>query len=772
MPPKALTSHARKRQRGAERDAPTLASVHSIPSDSAITRGRLAILATVLAWFVYVVYTIVRQFLNNGTESFRFTSEALSYVVVVTFLTFSALMYLVARQGALQRFRDHVRVPRAELDSHFSTHQGTMTVLVPSYAEEAAVVRATLWSAALQEYPAIRVVLLLDDPPYPTDPAVAERLEGSRRIAEEISDALSVPRTRFADELRLCEMSLAEDPSVSVRAVRELAESYRFAASWLTRMGEAETVSDHVDTFLVEQVLGGLADELTGIAVALDAAAGEGSTLAPERMLELHRRLAWTFSCELDTFERKRFSSLSHEANKAMNLNAYIGLMGGRYSREEGPDGAILRPVASDASADLVVPDSDYLLTLDADSLLLRDYCLRLVYFLEQPDNARVAVTQTPYSSFRNAPTRIERLAGATTDLQHILHQGMSYYGATFWVGANAVIRKRALEDIVEVETVGGFEVKRFVQDRTVIEDTESSIDLGTHGWTLVNYPERLSYSATPPDFGSLVVQRRRWANGGLLILPKLLRQVRARRNSGNAMSLLEFCLRVNYITSIAWASFGLVFLLVYPYDSRLLSPVVVLAALPYFLAMASDLRYCGYRSSDVFRIYGFNLVLLPVNLAGVLKSLEQALTSKKIPFVRTPKVRDRTAAPLLYVVAPYLIVAFSGLTLWRDVLAQNWGNAVFAGFNALLATVAILANIGVWNSIVDTWLGLTQWLYVEKKPRATRMPQPAVVSPAEVDWRAVLYHGHAPADAQSPPIVVAASTVPDQRPFAHGNAA
>ncbi|WP_370261371.1 glycosyltransferase family 2 protein [Cryobacterium sp. TMT4-10] len=277
-----------------------------------------------------------------------------------------------------------------------------------------------------------------------------------------------------------------------------------------------------------------------------------------------------------------------------MNLNAYIGLMGGFFRREEGPDGTILRPVADRADADFVVSDSDYLLTLDADSLLLRDYCLRLVYFLEQPDNARVAVTQTPYSSFRGAPTRIERLAGATTDIQHILHQGMSHYGATFWVGANAVIRKRALEDIVEVETVGGFEVRRYVQDRTVIEDTESSIDLGTHGWTLVNYPERLSYSATPPDFGSLIVQRRRWANGGLLILPKLWQQLRERRRQGHPVSLTELFLRVNYMTSIAWASFGLVFLLAYPYDSRLLSPVVVFAALPYFLAMGSDLRYCG----------------------------------------------------------------------------------------------------------------------------------------------------------------------------------
>jgi hypothetical protein len=472
-------------------------------------------------------------------------------------------------------------------------------------------------------------------------------------------------------------------------------------------------------------------------------------------MRELYRRLAWTFDADVSVFERKLYSSLSHEANKAMNLNSYIGLMGGSYRKEQAPGGTVLRRTDDVADDDLVVPDTEYLLTLDADSLLLRDYCLRLVYLLEQPGNERVAVTQTPYSSFRGAGSRIERLAGATTDLQHVLHQGMSHYGATFWVGANAVIRKRALEDIAETEVVGGFEITRYVQDRTVIEDTESSIDLGTHGWTLRNYPERLSYSATPPDFGSLIVQRRRWANGGLLILPKLWRQAGERRRAGKRIPFIELALRVNYMSSIAWASFGLVLLLAFPYDSRLLSPLVLLAAVPYFWAMSSDLKSAGYKRTDVLRIYGFNLILLPVNLAGVLKSIQQAITGKKIPFARTPKVKNRTAAPVLYVIAPYAIVAFSLFTLYRDYFEQNWGNAAFAAFNAILATWAILSYIGIWNSIVDVWIGATGWLFVEKPARGTRQ-QPAPEA-AVLDWRSTLYLGQA-VDGEAPRTVL---TVP-----------
>jgi cellulose synthase (UDP-forming) len=734
---------ARKRQWGAELSSAPLPILHFRPTDRAITLGRLAIVVTVVAWVAYLISTIIREVMENGGGSFRFTMEAIFYLVVVTFLTFSALMYLVARLGALQRFRAHVRVPRAELDRHFSEHASSITVLVPSYREETHVVRSTLWSAALQEYPSMRVVLLLDDPPHPTDPKVLDQLSRSRVLAAEIEAAMTQPRNHVTKAILRFERQSRDDSGVTIANVRALADEYDWCAQWLDDMAAHETVSDHVDEFFVEQVLRGLAGEFRLIADALSLAADEESTPTRERMHELHQRLVWTFTTELTTFERKLYVSLSHEANKAMNLNAYIGLMGGDYRRESTPDGVVLRLVDASGHGDLTVPDSEYLLTLDADSILLRDYCLRLVYLMEQPDNARVAVTQTPYSSFRGADTRIERLAGATTDLQHILHQGMSYFGATFWVGANAVIRKRALEDIVETEIVGGFEVRRYVQDRTVIEDTESSVDLGTHGWTLVNYPERLSYSATPPDFGSLIVQRRRWANGGLLILPKLWRQASERRRRGERLSRIELFLRINYMASIAWASFGLVFLLVYPYDSRLLSPIVLIAALPYFLAMGSDLKSCGYKFTDIFRIYGFNLILLPVNLAGVLGSLQQAITGRKIPFARTPKVKNRTATPPVFVLAPLLIVAFSVITGWRDVLAQNWGNAAFAAFNASLASWAIVAYIGIGNSIVDVAVGATRWLFVERKPRSTGAP---VTTTVEVlDWQSVLYHSEAP---------------------------
>jgi cellulose synthase (UDP-forming) len=737
----ATPTKNRRRQWGAERRSEPLSIVHPRPSLRKIALGRLAILTTIVFWIVYVVSTVIRELVNNPDAGFRFTIEAIVYVLVVTFLTFSALMYLIARQGALYRFKGHVRVPRGELDLHFSEYNEAVTVLVPSYAEEPHVVRGTLWSAALQEFPELRVVLLIDDPPSPTNPETLAKLNETRGLAAEIQEALAEPATIFTKAVEKRFAQFAESQIVTLDDVQELADQYRVAAEWLEAFAETEAVDDHVDEFFVDQVVMGLARELRLTLLALNASIDQGGVPEAGRIVTLTQRLARIFSVEMSYFERKRYASLSSEANKAMNLNSYISVMGKSWNTEETAEGTVLRPVPEGESADVIFKDSTYLLTLDADSLLLRDYCLRLVYLLEQPENARVAVTQTPYSSFRGAPTRIERVAGATTDLQHILHQGMSYYNATFWVGANAVIRKQALEDIVEVEVVGGFEIRTYIQDRTVIEDTESSIDLGTHGWTLVNYPERLSYSATPPDFGSLIVQRRRWANGGLLILPKFWDQLGARRHNRERVLFSEFLLRVNYMSSIAWASFGLVLLLAYPFDGRLLSPFVLAAALPYFIAMGSDLRECGHRFSDIFRIYGFNLVLLPVNLAGVFKSFQQMITGEKIPFARTPKVKNRTAAPAIYVIVPYVIVLFSIFTLVRDIPDQNWGNVTFATFNALMAAGAIRAYIGIGNSFVDVWLGFLNWLHVDRKSKPVE-PENLVDPSKPVNWEGILYYG------------------------------
>jgi cellulose synthase/poly-beta-1,6-N-acetylglucosamine synthase-like glycosyltransferase len=713
--------------------------------------GQLAIVVTVIGWALFVVLTLTRSSVGGAAGRPALDLATIGYLVIMSLLACSALAYLTTRLGYYSRVRRHRRASRAELTQPFEHDAPSLTVLIPSYQEDARVNRMTMLSAALQEYPDLELVLLIDDPPEPRYAGPAAMLAAAQRLPGEIAALLAEPMGRARAALEAFDERFGDDHAAetAVADVEGVAGVYEDSAAWLTAYAAGYEVVDHTDRFLVDQVLLALATDLAAGGAALRAAAAEGAALPVPHLRHLLCRLTWIFGARLSHFQRKRFVSLSHEPNKAMNLNSYIGLMGGAYREVDVPGGgrALL---LTDGAADLVVPNPDYVLTLDADSLLLPEYCLRIVHLLEQQEHARVAVAQAPYTAFPGAATRLERMAGATTDLQHMVHQGMTHFDATFWVGANAILRKRAIDDLREVSHDGDWTISRYIQDRTVIEDTESSIDLGVHGWRLLNYPERLSYSATPPDFGSLCIQRQRWANGGLLILPALWRQIRTRRNRGERQRLGETFLRVNYMASIAWSSIALIFLLGYQFNDQLISPLVLLISIPYFLMMGLDLRHCGYRARDVLGLYGFNLILLPVNLAGVGASLLQVLIGGRPAFKRTPKVRSRTTPGLTFVVMPYVFVAFSVLTLVADIERDRWVNAVLAGINATLAAYAILAYIGVLNSLVDIWSNVLSWLYKpQKTPRATaRAPRPVAVTVAAAPaahWSQTL--AYAPAD-------------------------
>ncbi len=701
---------ARRRQRGTDKDTAPQSALHPVPSAFRIARARLAPAICVLVWLLYVVTIVVTLARGDALADAGQLLTTIVFLLSVTFLTLSACMYLIARAGALPRFAQHRRARRIALDEQFAERRPGLVALLPSRSEDPALVRMSLWSVALQEFPGLRVVLLLDDDPHPSDPDAKRSLEESRLLAEEITAELRPVRAR----VEAAAASVGSGELSAVATTEIVMREHAAAAQWLRARASGAPDRTHVDAFFREQVLRRLAADLDGTASALHDALENGEEpLTAIRAGQVMARLVNIFSVEMSVFERKLRPDLSHAPNKAMNLNSYLGLLGTE------------------------VPDADYVLTLDADSMLLPEYCVRLVHVLEQPENSRIAVAQTPYSAYRGAPTRLERLAGATTDLQHIVHQGLTAYDATFWVGANAILRRTALEDIRRESIENGHRIVRFISDRTAIEDTESSLDIALHDWTLFNYPERLSYSATPPDFGTLVIQRRRWADGGLLILPRLHDLIVRRRRAGDPVGWGQRLLRLNYLGSITWVTLGLLAVLtLYPLNGQLVTLLLLFIAVPYFVEMASDLHQLGYHRRDMLGVYGLNLLLLAVNLAGSIDSVVQALTGRKARFMRTPKVSTRTPAPALFVLAPLVIVIGAGLIAVRAGLDAAWGTTAFAAFTALAALWGIARLLGPVQALGDLWLGWLNWIWVDV-PKTTQ-PAPAT-SPR---WAAVLDDG------------------------------
>jgi cellulose synthase (UDP-forming) len=678
----------------------------NIAREIGLTVAALAVTALATALFVATALDGFLVAAESGRT--RFATELALFVLLAGALVYGNLCYQIARLGYLRRLRGHSATPERDLDDIYDGHAPAVQILVPAYQEERRIVRQTLLSAALQPYPARRLTLLIDDRPMPRTAQDMALLNGARSLVGELS-ALLAGRAAAAESAR--STFLANPPATTLarrRAARELADHFDGVAAFFEALASAEPARDHTDALFIEQILRRPAADYRARAASLRARARalRGPSLAQLR--RGYGRLAAQFSVPISAFERKRYANLSHEPNKAMNLNAFIALMGRRWREVEG-DGALqLEPAAADAPADLEVPDADAVVTLDADSLLLPDYVLRLMRVMYAPGNERVAVIQTPYSAVPGASSALEQVAGATTDIQYLIHQGFTRHDATFWVGANAVIRKRALEEIASSEVENGHAVRRYIQDRTVIEDTESTVDLVSRGWRLVNYPARLSFSATPPDFGSLIIQRRRWANGGLIILPKLLRHL-WNGLRGRRPAVAEGFMRVHYLISIAATNVALLVMLAYPFPDGVATIWLPLAAAPYFVLYARDLSHAGYRARDMLRVYALNLLLLPVNLAGAAKSIQQGITRRKIPFGRTPKIDGRTAAPALYLLAAPALALFWLTGALNDAGAGRSLHALFAALNAGLLIYAIGRFVG-WRALVSDLRAQLRW--------------------------------------------------------------
>ncbi|KAF0192227.1 MAG: glycosyltransferase [Gammaproteobacteria bacterium] len=619
-----------------------------------------------------------------------------AFLVIIAFLVYGSLVYQTTRLGYIKRRRAHRPAARHELDALYQ-ETPPLAILVPSYKEERRTILQTLMSAALQEYPNRRVVLLIDNQPDPTSTEEAALLDAARKLPAELNRILGAPARVFSSAFAGFTERQQHGTVNGQTELKRLADLWQQAAAWFERAARDYPVHDHTDRFYVAETLSARADTHRAHARVLRARIELGVAADADELRVEYQRLAALFACEVTAFERKRYLNLSHEANKAMNLNSYIGLIG-KHLRERPTEDGLLLEKTHRYNADLHVPDAKYFITLDADSLLLPEYAPRLVHMMEQAGNKRLAVIQTPYSAIPGASNPIERIAGATTDIQYIIHQGFTRHNATYWVGANALLRHEALLDIAENDTERGFPIQRFIQDRTVIEDTESSVDLIARGWRLYNYPERLAYSATPPDFGSLLIQRRRWANGGLIILPKLLRFLAVKPQR----KIAEGFLRVHYLVSIAAVNIGLLAMLAFPFTDSVHSAWLPLTALPYFLLYGRDLLLSDYRGTDLLRVYALNLLLIPVNLGGVLKSVQQAFNKKKIPFGRTPKVQGRTATPVFYLLMIYVLLLYWLIGAGFDFATGYRAHGTFALVNAAFLAAAIVSFIGLRASRED----------------------------------------------------------------------
>lgn len=649
--------------------------------------------------------TLASQALSAGKAGMAVYAGAMA--VFFGFLVYGNLIYLINRAAYFHRLRKHNPVSQLRMEAIYDapSKAPTITYLIPSYKEEPQVIRQSVYSAFLQDYPHRRVVLLLDDPVNTSELDDLMGLLGAQKIMAEVRAAVREPAELFENAQRMYLERRANGESELGMELLRLFDLHATAAERFEKIAADFQVTDHADRhFLYLTFAERIQDHRRRAHEFFLQGTGFGKKDASIPVEREFERLASLFRAEVMVFQRKRYANLSWAPNKAMNLNSYIGLMGGRFREVASGKQILLQECPPGQRADLEAPDTDYIVNLDADSTLSTDYTLRLVHAMEKPENSRVAVMQTPYTSIPNAPGLLERVAGATTDMQFLVSQGFTAFNSSSWVGANSLLRKAAIDEIVTYTQERGYTIPKYIQDRTVIEDTESTIDLIERGWKLHAYPERLSYSATPPDFGSLVVQRARWANGGLILLPKLLRYLA--KQPATPLKISEAFLRFHYLTQAVTASLGYLIILTIPLKDFLrIAWWLPLIGLPYYAVYLHDLKQAGYQRRDCLRAYALNFILIPINVAGVFKSIQQIITGKQIPFKRTPKVPGRTPAQASFVIVEHLLFLYCIVLAVVSLTIGNWLDALFPVLHSFVFLYAIRAFIGFRNSLEDVRL-------------------------------------------------------------------
>jgi hypothetical protein len=235
-----------------------------------------------------------------------------------------------------------------------------------------------------------------------------------------------------------------------------------------------------------------------------------------------------------------------------------------------------------------------------------------------------------------------------------------------------------------------------------------------------------LAHSAEPRDFGSLIIQRRRWAGGGIVNFPRLLRYLWSRPQEGGAFG--EAVLRLNYILGIA-LNLGVLLVPFLAFDLRMgqFGFIWALPMVPYYMLFGRDLIACGYRWSDLARVFGLALLLLPVNLVGVISAILAQMDGGHRKFSRTPKVSQRTRAPGFYVLSGVLMLVGMMYAVVWNLQFHMWTFAALSGINLVLLTYAFLRYIGPREGWQDVVASLREWT-------APVRPAPAEPNPISLD--------------------------------------
>jgi cellulose synthase/poly-beta-1,6-N-acetylglucosamine synthase-like glycosyltransferase len=534
----------------------------------------------------------------------------------------------------LWRFGDYsqlaVRTPEPTVDELVGTmdKRKLVTILIPAYKEPVEVLTRSLYSIVFQNYPRKNLVLLIDNP--------SDQMEGEIALIRRISDEL-----KQLDE----SLDRTQDCGDDAGVLSEYLKMDHYIQGVIESLNQMPNESNQKRIF---QFLDDYRAHLADRRISIEDSRGEVHHHPADiaAMLEPLRRITRT---QVSSFNRKAWRNLSRNPTKADNINSFLNLLGKPI--RETKQGELL---VDFVRGRVVFPRTEYISILDADTNVAPDYVINLVSIMERGENNTVAIGQSICQYEYDPGNQIARNSAAEIDLGSLMLRGFASQDLMFWWGTNCIARMDLLEEVA----IRDSEMKKFIHDRTVTEDAETSVALWKRGFEIMTYPEIMAWSLGPKDIGSLVSQRERWSLGFIIHMFSLVR--------GNARKRLRRAMVFAGLANVAFL-FLSSFL-----ATRAIQELPILSVVPGLTSLGLIgfyLHKLGYGASRLFHFLGQGLLVAPAYLMGALKTFFQMMTGYRFPYVRTSRVAGVIQVKKVYQLAYGLIT----LHLCWGMLGQ-WG--------------------------------------------------------------------------------------------------
>jgi cellulose synthase (UDP-forming) len=272
---------------------------------------------------------------------------------------------------------------------------------------------------------------------------------------------------------------------------------------------------------------------------------------------------------------------------------------------------------------------ADLIVVLDADHLVRRGFLTRVVGYFADPSVALVQTPQVYYNieSFQHHfDARKRRMWHEGAIFHHRIQPGADRWGAAFFVGTGAVLRRRALDEI------GGFATE------SVTEDAFTCMRLHAAGHRSVYHDEPLGYLLAPDSLLQYLTQRLRWGQGSMQVL---------RLDNPLFKRGLSWRQRMVYLAALSSFSQALVHLAYY------LAPALFLLGGPAPLYVEHPVEFLPILAHFAIDLLMFKAFLGPLarplitecfkflNVYAFIKALGGYFSSKRLAFAVTPKGRD-----------------------------------------------------------------------------------------------------------------------------------